>query len=537
MKYIVDFTETATAADIEAYLLEYATSSVELNKMGKVYIVECNSTPPPTAITETIIDDLYAPIKLLNYEHIFVDKVCRNTTIESSNPADWWKVASINTLAHTGDVESVPVYGTGTNVYILDSGINEAHPEFSNTSINNIYSITSDFADSTGHGTALGSVIAGKSCGLTNATLCIVKIFDNSVPTHQSHLLSAFDAIVTHHLSTGAKLAIANISWSIDRNLYIESKIRAMAEQGIFVVCSAGNSGVAITDVTPAGMNDVLTIGSYTEELVPADFSNYSSGSLSVTTAPVNTGALNGWAPGTNIRVALMNGDYGFVSGTSISAAIQSAAMAYNMVFVTDNDNVIQTCHTNKSNMLSYASYYSLAREGLLFLSGIYGSSINKVTTYGKPNNAAYISPGAAGKFVVGQEACLWLFSSESVKRVTSTDVTDLPFGLTISNGLLRGTVQPIPGTSSYVEINLMLTLLDNAVVPFILKIGILSELVDPGLAIPGEDPVMDIILALPQNCGPYNGTFPNYNCINATDCISPCENLGTPKAPSCACL
>ena len=201
---------------------------------------------------------------------------------------------------------------------MLDSGIDLTHSEFTGKDISLVYSLTGDFNDTNGHGTGLASLMVGNTCGVTSTSIKVVKIFDDNQPTKQSDFLHALDAILTDMNSNINKFSIINCSWAINKNIYIEDKIKHLINAGALVVASAGNSGKPIEEVTPASMPDVLTIGAYNSDFVPCDFSDYSNPSVvSLTQGQVNTGTLDAWAPGEQIWIAnptSKGGGYGFAA-------------------------------------------------------------------------------------------------------------------------------------------------------------------------------------------------------------------------------
>lgn len=520
MRYIIDFYESTPVELIDSYLNALnPTSRIELNHFNNVYIIETDFVPTPSEIIESIIDDSDTPISLLEFTHQF-DVNFPSTVIETDSPENWWKIASIKSPDFDKD-NTHSIRGNRVNVYILDSGIQATHPEFVDASITNVFSITEDFNDTRGHGTALASVIAGKTCALSNTNLCIVKIFDNSTPTYQSDMLRAFDSVIAHREANNKAVSVVNISWTIPANSYIEAKIQSMIDMGFFVVCSAGNSGTSVDNVTPARMGTVLVIGSYNEHLMPSDFSNYSTNQpITVTGDITNFGTLDGWAPGENIRIATLDGSYANGNGTSISAAIHSAAIAYNLEAFFGDDDKFQPCQTAYEGSAHTAAAFSFSKSGLLNLDGVYKDSVNRVTTYFTDSNA---NPGNGVTIQVnsGQQVCRRLFTP-SVKDIKFPDISELPYGLQISGKYLVGTAPDIEEKAHYVTLHGEITTYDDVVRPYVIIINILRKDIDINLVQPGEDPILDISLQLPQCCykpGNRNG------CVDGT---SSCGEITT---------
>ncbi len=403
MNYIIDFIDTLSRAEIDTYC---SASNITIIKqyagLGNVFLCQSESEPSADPKIESCVLDDNDGIKLLGIDITLYDEFSTKTYDIDDNK-NWWKVASTNQIDFSDNTAEHKVRGSNSTVYVLDSGVNSSHPEFENVTVDHIYSITDNFNDMSGHGTMIASLISGKTCGLTNATIKNVKVFEAGTNTKQSDLLGAFDAVITDFISNGKKPSVVNCSWCIPYNQYINEKIQILIDSGIYVVCAAGNTGEAITAVTPASIFDVLTIGSYNQSLQPSDFSNYTDLSITSFTSNVNNyGILDGWAPGEQIWAAGLDNSYGYAAGTSCASAIAAGAVAYNFSkFVTENGyasipldfNYIKTDIDKKIKKADEHGgiYYptpfngtALSRSGLLDLDqdSIYSSSKNLIVTY-----------------------------------------------------------------------------------------------------------------------------------------------------------
>lgn len=209
---------------------------------------------------------------------------------------------------------------------VMDTGINFNHPEFQYAGLTteNFYTLPAfngSFADDVGHGTAVASMAVGKNLGVCpNAHLVSVKIGSAS---HNATLLEvgqAIDAIVARAAADPVKTRIVNMSWGIARSQWLDAKIQGMLDMGILVVCAAGNSGISVENISPAGLDTVITVGSIDKFDIPSGFNN-----ISPTDAGVTTGyglSLDIFAPGEHVVVAGTDGKYYDVSGTSFAAPL-----------------------------------------------------------------------------------------------------------------------------------------------------------------------------------------------------------------------
>jgi hypothetical protein len=335
MKYLIDFKNTAAQPEIDSYLQQNLCEIIRVySNFDKVYLVECPQQPAATDIVDTVEldDDLsITPLETTIIPNAEFGLLGSTPTIDLdlNDEQQWWKIYSLNNL---GDQDRAVIgrYGSSSMVYLLDSGVKKDHNDFAAATVVDLFSVTGDFTDRTGHGTAIASVILGTVCGITAAEIKSVKIFDPNHSTKQSELLAAFDTVISDYLQNTDKFAVVNLSWGIEKNQYVENKIRTLINFGLYVVAAAGNSGRSIENVTPASMPEVITVGSYNQDFQPCDFSNYTTSVISLTQDSVNYGVLDGWAPGVDIKVATIDGQFGMAAGTSISAALVTAGMVYN---------------------------------------------------------------------------------------------------------------------------------------------------------------------------------------------------------------
>lgn len=472
-KYLIDFVNTATDTQISEYLDSINSSIVkEYNAFEKLYLIDSPVEPVISDLVESVVLDEANPIQLLsntiymdqNQGKIVTDGSLPVITLDTSLEQNWWKLYSFRDPDLDAAQYITNRRGQGSVIYLVDSGIDIEHDEFSESSVSNLFSFTDTFNDLNGHGTALASVMVGKTCGVTNAEVKSVKVFQQGTPTMLSDLMNAFDAIFNDYSQSLFHRHIVNLSWSMAKNTFVENKIRQLMLHDIFVVCSAGNSGEAIGDVTPASMPEVLTIGSYNNTLTPSDFTNYTGSAISCTQACTNTGALDGFAPGERIWAALPNGGYDFVAGTSLAAAIQSAAIAYNMA----SGRYFYPPAFNETDQFSFHSDVGLSPRvlgggGLLDLSDPrYAQSANLMTTF-RDQTTEYLNftRDFYGSFRIpaGKKFNRKLIHPYLVKKIQFDN--DLPeFVLVDSSGKIRINTPEI--TEEVLKISMPLTITYN---------------------------------------------------------------------------
>lgn len=520
MKYLIDFKHDASDQDIQSYVAENnGVLLKEWDNFDKVFLVETESILPTSSLVELIVEEVELKIKPLNYKfHVegdlnsnwmsHEDPSLPKITIDTSSDRDWWK-----NYTYQNPVLDLPSYelsrvGDKITIYLMDSGIESSHPEFEGANISNLYTVTpGDFEDHRGHGTALASVIVGKTCGITNAKIKNVKIFENNHNTLQSELLTALDAIISDHID--GTLSVLNCSWIIEKNEWVENKLRILTDQGIHILASAGNYGTTIENVTPASMLEALTVGAYNKDLVPCDFSDY-TGALSTTLNQVNHGELDGWAPGELIWVAGLNGTYSFVAGTSIATAISSAVLASNMSwFVHEDGSIIPPYDLQSfSSLGSIGSTLVFRRKDLLdYPDPKYNDSKNLIATWRDRVQSIHQFPDDITMKVRINEANKpiiigTVFFPGLTKRVEWVDALPEPFFCTIEGKILVNPSLLISPASDYniLTASFNRTNLDDTVELVKITIYMLSQTFDPD-ATPPDDPILTILLQKNTTC------------------------------------
>lgn len=539
MEYLVDFTSDATQVDIDAYVSEHNLTVLRhYDKLEKVYLVSASAMPPKTAIVEFVVDNHQNGITLLNATQT-IDNTADTDSFDITSDDQWWKVATFNNIDYSQSTYTYSVRGKKSVIYLLDSGVELTHPEFEGADIVNLFSFNNDFTPTNPHGTSLASIMVGKTCGITAATVKSVKIFDQNQPTLLSDMLAAFNAVITDYLDNGQKSSFVNLSWNIPKNVYVEDKINTLINYGLLVVAAAGNSGQPIGDITPASMSNVIVVGAYDQNLMPCDFSNYSASSdISVTGGEVNTGTLTGWAPGVLIRTALLNSSYGYGYGTSCSAAITTAALVYNFdLYVSDTGDIFY------ATLPKAVSTVTFRRDNMLTLSEKYSAAKNRIATILADHiPTALDSASAASEVIIimdyDKNFSRALFNAYVYDTVT---YDALPPGLAINNGFIAGVVAN-PENKNYEQHVVNMTVSGPGVDPvsFIVTITIAKDrayLVENDVPVSSLDDQLIVALA---SCY-WNGSA----CLDYGSCNGNCQTsscaygscLGSKTSCACYCF
>lgn len=420
MKYIIDF-----STNDETLISDYMTNNqctvlVPLARLN-TYIVESPSLPPKTEIVSSVFVDDDAPISLLSSTP--------TKTFPIDDHDNWWKLAVLEKIDLDAETATILRGGKNSVVYVMDSGIDHQHPDLEGKDITLLHSFTGEFSDSNGHGTAIASIIVGEQCGITEATLKVIKIFDKNTPTLMSDLLIAMDAVAQDYLQNDDYLAVLNLSWSVEKNTFLEDKIQMLINMGVFVIASAGNEGRPIGDVTPAAIPDVITVGSFGKDLRASDFSNYtpSESEISFTEGATNHGVLDCFAPGEFIRVAIPGGGFGFAMGTSMSAAIVSAIMALRIASSGFNWTVADDLKANDFAAIAVA-------RNILTLEAPHDRSANVVPVSNLSEFTGRHRGVRMGRILAGETQIKWMVNSDVYETI---ELIGAPDWITMINGYL----------------------------------------------------------------------------------------------------
>lgn len=202
--------------------------------------------------------------------------------------------------------------GAGVRVAILDSGIEPGHPAMEGA-VKEHRNFTTDCSpyDTNGHGTHVAGVLAGRGSmrGVApQAELLSFKVLNNNGAGSLQHVTQAI------HAAIEAKANIIVMSLGCPVSVpYLQEACANAAEQGIAVVCAAGNDGGSVN--YPAAYGSVIAVGAVDQDGQVCEFS---CRGREIAVA----------APGYQITSAWLGGKYATLSGTSMAAPFVAGVLA-----------------------------------------------------------------------------------------------------------------------------------------------------------------------------------------------------------------
>lgn len=211
--------------------------------------------------------------------------------------------------------------GTGRTVYVLDSGLNLAHPtvaaEFGGRA-QIIYDVNGgNGSDCYFHGTAVAAAAAGKTYGVAkNAKLMIAKITSGCTDSTDTAVLTMALNWLAGNAPRGS---IVNLSVGLEScapytNYAMESAIKAAHDAGIIVVMAAGNASCDTSANSFTRLSQAFVIGATSEKYLTSLQKD------AMATFTGHGGNIAGFAPGVRVLLLNHNGQKILADGTSFAA-------------------------------------------------------------------------------------------------------------------------------------------------------------------------------------------------------------------------
>lgn len=202
--------------------------------------------------------------------------------------------------------------GQGTDVYVLDTGVDAGHPDFGGRASQDVNTIDEQDEDCDGHGTVVAGIAASNTYGVAKgARVHGVKVLDCNGTGTLSSLIAGIDWVVKNKKGPSA----AVMSWSYAESPMLKAALERMVGSGVFAASSAGNTGGNDCSALPRASKSVLAVANSTIDDQRA--TNSSTGPCVAL-----------YAPGSRIISTVPGGGTASYSGTSMAAPFAAGVAA-----------------------------------------------------------------------------------------------------------------------------------------------------------------------------------------------------------------
>ncbi|MFF3891060.1 S8 family peptidase [Streptomyces sp. NPDC001914] len=244
--------------------------------------------------------------------------------------------------------------GSGSTVYVLDTGVRITHQDIAGRASYGWDFVDNDATaqDGYGHGTFVATVTAGTTYGVAKkAKIVAVRVLGNDGSGTTAGVIAGVDWITANHVAN----SVANVSLGGGASSSLDTAVKNSIASGVTYSIAAGNSGALASNYSPARVTEALTVGATTSGDARASYSNYGS-------------RVDLFAPGSGITAGWNSSDSATYTGngTSFAAPHVSGAAALYL-----------TAHPGASPAAVGSALVNGATSGVL--SGIGSGSPNKL--------------------------------------------------------------------------------------------------------------------------------------------------------------
>jgi subtilisin family serine protease len=206
--------------------------------------------------------------------------------------------------------------GSGVHAYIVDTGINASHGEFTGRVGAGYDFIQNDATpqDGNGHGTHVAGTVGGTTYGVAKSvTLHGVRVLDNAGSGTTAGVVNGINWVAANAI----KPAVANMSLGGGFSSALNNAVEAAVDAGVTFAVAAGNEDQDACNVSPASAPSAITVAASDNTDTRASFSNFGS-------------CVDVFAPGVSITSAWHTSASATntISGTSMASPHVAGAVA-----------------------------------------------------------------------------------------------------------------------------------------------------------------------------------------------------------------
>ncbi|KAM4064988.1 subtilase family protein [Hirsutella rhossiliensis] len=251
-------------------------------------------------------------------DYLEQDAIITINSVTDQQGADWGLARISHREPGTTDYLYDDTAGEGACAYVIDTGVDDTHPEFEGRAQMLKSFIDGETTDGNGHGTHCAGTIGSRTYGVAKKTnIYGVKVLSDAGSGAVSGVIAGMDFVAKDHSSRSCpKGSVANMSLGGGYSASINQAAAALVQSGVFLAVAAGNDNSDASNTSPASEPTVCTVGASDISDNRSSFSNYG--------APVKI-----FAAGTNILSTWLNGGTNTISGTSMATPHITGLGAY----------------------------------------------------------------------------------------------------------------------------------------------------------------------------------------------------------------
>jgi len=170
-------------------------------------------------------------------------------TSETQSPSPSWGLDRVDQRNLPLDNSfTATLSGENVDIYIVDTGINSSHTDFTGRIGSGFTSIAdgNGVNDCNGHGTHVAGTAAGTKFGVSKKSRVIpVRVLGCTGSGSTSGVIAGLDWIVSHH--SAGNPAVANMSLGGGTSVALDTAVQSVINDGVTVAVAAGNSNVNVS--------------------------------------------------------------------------------------------------------------------------------------------------------------------------------------------------------------------------------------------------------------------------------------------------
>lgn len=390
--------------DFSSYNPEKVAASLD-----DIYFVQFASSSAAKKCFSSLSND--SRVEYVEYDDYVAVDTTVDTSLSKGSDSKSWGVDVI----YADDFANFVSRKTSSaiTVAVIDTGVASNHSFLSGRVLSGGYDLVDgDYVanDGNGHGTHVSGTVVDCTPGLKVNILPIRVLDDDGRGTNGNVANGVYYAV-----RKGAK--VINLSLNGGVSNYLDDAIRYAVNQGVTVVCAAGNDNSNTVYSSPAHLSEAIVVAACDSSSQRAYFSNYGT-------------SVDVIAPGVDVISCIPGGSYQRMSGTSMASPhVAGLAAMVKLLYPSYTPSQIESFikkYTTDLGSRGYDTYYGYGRPNMS----------KALAVLDKPGSISLSSSGTSGTSITltattypAGQAVTWSSSNSAVAKVSNGKVTAVAAG------------------------------------------------------------------------------------------------------------